>query len=145
MPKRINVYLQDADYALVEQRATRAGMKTPAYSRRIACGVLPQAKTKDSVTHGLADIANELDAAAKQAEDRTSEKRDAFRSRSVTWLAEAASRPGTSTRKTRSVPRVTKDRKNRAPVHENARLNSKLRLFWRLKRPGFLQGDKRKG
>lgn len=74
MPKRINVYLKDADYALVEQRAARAGMKTPAYLRRIACGVLPQAKTKDFVTHGLADVASELDAAAKEAAEKTSKR-----------------------------------------------------------------------
>ena len=74
MGKRISVYLSEAEHDLVTQRAVRAGMKTPAYLRRIASGVLPEPKTKDFVTHGLAYVANELDAAADQAEEQTSKR-----------------------------------------------------------------------
>ena len=70
--KRINVYLSEAEHDLVTQRAVRAGMKTPAYLRRIACGVLPEPKTKDFVTHGLAQVANELETAANQTEETSS-------------------------------------------------------------------------
>ena len=70
--KRINVYLNDADYDRVAVRAVRAGVTIPAYLRRIACGVLPQAKTNDFVTHGLALMASELDIAAAQAKEKTS-------------------------------------------------------------------------
>ena len=72
--KRINVYLSEEDHALVSKRAARAGMKTPAYLRRIACGVLPAPKTKDFVTHGLALVARELDAAAGEAKDRNAKR-----------------------------------------------------------------------
>ena len=70
--KRINVYLNDADYERVEDRATRAGMTMPAYLRRIACGVVPAPKTKDFVTHCIADVAGDLDAAAENAEEKAS-------------------------------------------------------------------------
>ena len=72
--KRTNVYLSPEDHELVTQRAIRSGMKMPAYLRRIACGVLPQPKTKDFVTHGLAHIASELEAAAKEAKEKTSKR-----------------------------------------------------------------------
>lgn len=72
--KRINVYLNPEDHELVAQRAARAGMKTPAYLRRIACGALPPAKTKDFVTHGLALVASELDAAAEGAKEPSSKR-----------------------------------------------------------------------
>ena len=72
--KRIDVYLSEAEHELVTQRAVRAGMKTPAYLRRIACGVLPAPKTKDFVTHGLAQVANELDAAADRADEKASKR-----------------------------------------------------------------------
>ena len=70
--KRINVYLSEEDHALVAQRAARAGMKLPAYLRRIACGVLPEPKTKDFVTHGMALVASELDTAAEAAKEKSS-------------------------------------------------------------------------
>ncbi len=70
--KRINVYLSEEDHALVAERAARAGMTTPAYLRRIACGVLPTPKTRDFVTHGLALLASELDTAAGAAKEKTS-------------------------------------------------------------------------
>ena len=63
-PKRISVYLSEEEHALVSNRALRAGMKIPAYLRRVACGELPRAKTRDFVINGLADVANELDLAA---------------------------------------------------------------------------------
>ena len=72
--KRINVYLNEEDHARVARRAARAGMKTPAYLRRIACGVLPVPKTRDFVTHGLALVASELDTAAAQAKEKTSKR-----------------------------------------------------------------------
>ena len=58
----------------------RAGMKTPAYRRRIACGVLPAPKSKDLVTHGLALVFSELDSAAAQTKEKTS-KRAMFQTR----------------------------------------------------------------
>ena len=70
--KRISVYLSETDHALVVQRAFRAGMKPPAYLRRIACGVLPMPKTNDFVTHGIAVVANELDGAVDFATDEAS-------------------------------------------------------------------------
>ena len=72
--KRINVYLNPEDHELVAQRAARAGMKMPAYLRRIACGELPKAKTRDFVTHGLARVASELDVAAEKATEKTSKR-----------------------------------------------------------------------
>ena len=75
--KRISVFLSEADHARVVQRAFRAGMKPPAYLRRIACGVLPMSKTNDFVTHGIALVANELDGAADLATDKDS--REAMR------------------------------------------------------------------
>ena len=69
---RINVYLNDADYARVQHRATQAGMTIPAYLRRIACGVVPVPKTQDFVTHCVADVADDLDAAAEDAREKSS-------------------------------------------------------------------------
>ena len=44
-PKRIDIYLSEAEHELVTQRA---GMKTPAYLRRIVCGVLPERRPRIS-------------------------------------------------------------------------------------------------
>ena len=72
--KRINGYLNAEDHELVSERAARAGMKTSAYLRWIARGVLPVPKTKDFVIRGLALVANELDTAASHAEEKTSKR-----------------------------------------------------------------------
>ena len=52
-------------------------MKTPAYLaylRWIACGMLPEPKPKDFVTHGLKQVANELETAANHAEETSSKR-----------------------------------------------------------------------
>ena len=72
--KRISVYLDEEDHEMVAQRATRAGMKLPAYLRRIACGQLPPSRTKDFVTHCIADVAGDLDAAAEVAKEKTAQE-----------------------------------------------------------------------